>query len=174
MCSRTTASRRARRSAWPPPLTPRLLPRRPPSAEARAPARDRALAGLEPDQTLAAAEGVRRAGHRLHAEPGAAALRRERVAGVELEQLVALVHPQFGDRLVGALQAGGGEAGGIAEQRRERAVDLELADLARCAEVERPAVDLCAPARELALRVGQDHDLRGQLEPAFVDDAVSR
>src|SRR5207248_3508328 len=72
-----------------------MISRGPPKLQQNAPVGACRLTGLQHDQAVAAAECVRRAGHRLqrHASPAAIDLG-ERVAGEGHDEPIAFVHPQ--------------------------------------------------------------------------------
>src|SRR6185369_14327816 len=88
------------------------------------------LARLEPDEALAAAEGVRRAGHRLDRD--AAPLNvRQPVAGENHQVREALVDPEGGPA-----DARGGPAAVVSLQVGEAVVELRLPDRPRLAEIQ--------------------------------------
>src|SRR4051812_30243163 len=106
-----------------------------------APARRRGGARLEHEETLAGAECVRCAGHRLDGE-AAAIHAGKRVAGEELQVRIRLVDPQrHRSAAVGPTKLDTGDPVGITLEIRVGIVELRRADRPRRAEVVLGAVD---------------------------------
>src|SRR5207237_8879821 len=148
-----------------------MIGRSPPKLPQNTPDAGDRMARRQDDQSVAAAERIGGAGHRLegYAAPAAVDLR-DGIAGEGHEESIGLVHPERQARLpTRRLELYPCESVGIGNQARKRGVELYRPDSAQLEEIDRTSLDgHRAAGRELSLVDFEIHQRR-DAQPGVID-----